>query len=217
MTMNGHDGTDLALRRLLPASRTPRLCRLATLLAAVLSFMLVCGVVAPGAGAVTVIDRSGTLGPIYGWGGTVCNPFRSGGFASRYIEIGSPLVSESAPTYNPDVHVIGGGQAMRWQPWLEKYVGDRWVVVWVGPWYSPISYQYVTSFGDPMLDVYSLGSHAGRGYFRTGGTVIWVGDSQRASGGVRYRHTAGNYFKDGYADRGGAYATPVQTGYCWAG
>lgn len=198
--------------------RARRQCRIRrVIVSAATLFLITFGVCAPRAEAVTFINRVGVIGPVYGWGGTVCNPFRSGGFASRYIEIGSPMVSESAPVYNPNVSVIGGSQAIRWQPFLEKYVGNRWVLVWTGQYSGPVSLQYVTTFSDPMVDVYRLAKYAGKGYFRTGGTVHWVDDSLRAPGLVRYRHTAGNYFKNGYAHQGGAKATKLTTPYCWAG
>jgi hypothetical protein len=189
------------------------LVRVVTLTVALAVFTLTPAV----ANAVSLVETSGTLGKVYGWGGTVCDPFRSGGFASRYVEIGSPLVSESDGVYDPSVSVIGGGQSMRWQPWLEKWVDGRWRIVWVGGWESPSSYSAVTGFDDPMVNVYRLGRFPGRGYFRSGGTVLWLPDANHQGGAIRYRHSAGNYFTRGYADQGGASATALSRGYCWAG
>jgi hypothetical protein len=167
--------------------------------------------------AATALGAAGSHGAVYGFGGTVCNPFLSSGFARRYIEIGSPLVGETNTVTNPGISVVGGGQTIRWQPWLEKWVGGRWVTVWVGGWYGRLGFQSTSNFGDPFIDVYQLGANSGAGNYRTGGTIQWVADSSHAGGWVQYRHSAGNYFKDGYANLGGASATPLTTEYCWAG
>lgn len=187
------------------------------LLVAVLSVLALAA--APTALAATTIASSGTLGPIYGIGGTVCNPYLSGSGYNKYrIEIGSPLVGETPQVSAPGTSTVGGGQMIKWQPWLEKYVSGRWVTVWTGRWYERNYWGGTsTTFGDPLVDVRYLGSYSGSGYYRSGGTLWWVADSSHAGGWIQYRHSTHNYFINGYADSGSTYATPVDTPYCHAG
>ena len=183
----------------------------------VLTLLATVVVLALPASAATLVGHSGTTGRIYGLGGTACNPFVSGGFAARYVEIGSPLVEETPQVVPAGTSIVGGTQKIFWQPWLEKYVSGRWVRVWTGDWYSRNSYSNVTTFADPFVDTASLGAYSGGGYYRSGGAIAWLADYSHAGGWYAYQHSAGNYFKDGWANWQGAHATPVATPYCYAG
>jgi hypothetical protein len=172
---------------------------------------------APAADAAVAIGASGTIGYVHGIGATVCNPFVSGGFARRYVEIGSPLVEDTNPVYRPDVAVIGGGQDVYWQGWLQKYVGHRWVTVWASSWIRDNgTYGALNNFGSAFVNVYTdvRRGYRGAGYYRSGGTLWWQADGSHPGGWVQYRHTRGNYFVDGYAHQAGAGATPISTPWC---
>ena len=201
-----------------PGRRTGRrwLARIAAMLATVAVGLVT--LVSTEANAADAV-YGGTIGPIYGYGATVCNPLRAGGIARSYVEIGSPLVGPSRAVYRPNVHVIGGAQPVNWQGYLEKYVGNRWIRVWTGAATRPITYANdLFTFGDPWVDTRQLGANSGPGYYRSGGAVVWGTDSTHPAGGwLSYYHGVGNYFKDAWANYNRAGATPLTTAYCWAG
>jgi hypothetical protein len=174
------------------------------------------------AGAAVITNGGGQeVGSFRNYGSAVCNPWLSGGFANRYIEISSPLVTETSWYMFAGVSTVGGSQAVYWRPFLQKYIGGYWQTVWYQKDWSPpqgISnsggYMY---FGERLVDVWSLSQAArGPGYYRAGGQVWWLADGNHLGGWREYRLTAGEYFIDGWANFGGPYATPVTTAYCYA-
>ncbi len=198
------------------AKRTHRGTRLQRVLtsAGALALTLVVWGASP-ANAAVLVGTGGTRGPVLSYGGTICNPFISSGFARNLVDVGAPWVSDTPAYVPPNTSVIGGYQRILWQPWLEKFVNGAWVTVWIGSWMERNSQS--GHFGTVFVDVRYLSRYPGPGNFRSGATVQWVADSSHAGGWIQYRHGYGDYFKDAWANFYVAKSTPVNTAYCYAG
>ena len=161
--------------------------------------------VAATADAAIITGASGTLRPVYGYGSAHCNPAYT-----TYIEIDAPFVARTPPS---GAGVVGGGQPVFWQPWLDKYTATGWKRVWTGPLYSPSNYSSTEAGFNSVWINTRLLTGGGSGYYRAGGGIGWGATSWAASGAFTYRLSEGNYLSGGGAN---AYlATRLSTPYCW--
>lgn len=177
------------------------------------------------ASAYVVTGYSGTeTGHVYNYGGMICKPVAAGGQAyNSRIEITGPQVSETTFYENPGWSTVGGGQDIRWYPYLEKWQPSTrtWQRVWA-PGYYPADnnhgYYYFPLLWVDVNTLYAGGRFVGgAGYYRLEGVLGWISDAHHYGGALSYRLTVGEYFVNTWNGGLGSGSTALTTDNCWAG